>query len=158
MCRRASGRGWWMSRCTGSSHRGEFSGDTDVAKLRLGVVGLGEGRSIMSAALKSELWELVRICDLNEELCKERAAEFRFANYTTSYDEMLADESIDVIGIYTPDPLHATHIKRALDAGKHAICTKPLFDNLADAHLLIEAQKKNGKHVMVGQSSRFFES
>ena len=32
-----------------------------MTKLRLGVLGLGEGRSIMSAALKSELWELVRV-------------------------------------------------------------------------------------------------
>jgi predicted dehydrogenase len=129
-----------------------------MAKLRLGVLGLGEGRSIMSAALNSELWELVRVCDLNEDLCKERAAEFRFPHYTTRYEELLADTTIDVIGIYTPDPLHATHIKQALDAGKHAICTKPLFDNLADAPMLIEAAKRSGKHVFVGQSSRFFES
>ena len=33
--------------------------------IALGVVGLGEGRSIISAALNSDLWELVRICDLN---------------------------------------------------------------------------------------------
>src|SRR5436190_6746255 len=125
-----------------------------MPKLRLGVLGLGEGRSIISAAINSELWDLARICDLNEDLCKERAAEFRFPHYTTKFDELLADKNIDVIGIYTPDPLHATHIKQALLAGKHAICTKPLFDNLADAHMLIEAQRKSGKHVMVGQSSR----
>src|SRR2546423_6807416 len=128
-----------------------------MAKLRLGVIGLGEGRSIISAALNSELWELARICDLNEELCKERAAEFRFPNYTTKFDELLNDPIIDVIGIYTPDPLHATHIRQALDAGKHAICTKPLIDNLKDARDLLEAQKKSGKLVFVGQSSRFFE-
>jgi predicted dehydrogenase len=129
-----------------------------VAKLRLGVLGLGEGRSIISAALNSELWDLVRICDLNEQLCKERAAEFRFPHYTTKFEEMLADKSIDVIGIYTPDPLHATHIKQSLEAGKHAICTKPLIDNLKDARGLIEVQKSSGKQVFVGQSSRFFES
>jgi predicted dehydrogenase len=129
-----------------------------VKKLRLGVVGLGEGRSIISAALNSELWELARICDLNEELCMERAAEFRFPHYTTKFEELLADEDIDVVGIYTPDPLHARHIKMALDAGKHAICTKPLIDNLADATMLLDAAKMSGKHVFVGQSSRFFES
>jgi predicted dehydrogenase len=130
----------------------------DVAKLRLGVLGLGEGRSIISAALNSELWELAQICDLNEQLCKERAAEFAIPNYTTKFDVMLSDRSIDVIGIYTPDPLHATHIKLSLEAGKHAICTKPLIDNLKDARGLIDAQKKSGRQVFVGQSSRFFES
>jgi predicted dehydrogenase len=126
-------------------------------KLKLGVLGLGEGRSIISAALASELWELVQLCDLNEQLCKDRCAEFQFPHYTTRIDEMLADASIDVIGIYTPDPLHAKHIQACLDAGKHVICTKPLIDNLADAPALLEAQKRANKHVFVGQSTRFFE-
>ena len=129
-----------------------------MTKLRLGVLGLGEGRSIISAALNSELWELARICDLNEDLCKERAAEFRFPHYTTKFDDLLGDPKIDAIGVYTPDPLHATHIKQSLEAGKHVICTKPLIDNLKDALALIDAQKKSGKHVFVGQSSRFFAS
>src|SRR6476661_23928 len=116
-------------------------------KLRLGVLGLGEGRSIISAALNSEWWELALLCDLNDDLCKQRAAEFRFPRYTTKLDDMLADASIDVIGIYTPDPLHAKHIKLCLDAGKHVICTKPLIDNLADAKALLDAQKQSGKQV-----------
>ena len=37
-------------------------------KFKLGVLGLGEGRSIMSAALWSDAWELVEICDLNEDI------------------------------------------------------------------------------------------
>jgi predicted dehydrogenase len=134
------------------------AGGAQVDKLRLGVLGLGEGRSIISAAISSRMWELARICDLNEELCRERAAEFRFPHYTTRFEQMLSDESIDVIGIYTPDPLHATHIRQCLDAGKHVICTKPLIDNLADARPLMEAQAKSGKLVFVGQSSRFFAS
>lgn len=128
-----------------------------MSKLRLGVLGLGEGRSIISAALASEMWELVQICDLNEQLCKDRAAEFRLGRYTTSMDEMLADDSIDVIGIYTPDPLHARHIRACLDAEKHVTCTKPLLDSLAGAGELIAAQRKAKKHVFVGQSTRFFE-
>jgi predicted dehydrogenase len=126
-------------------------------RLRLGVLGLGEGRSIISAALASELWELAQICDLSEQLCQDRAAEFRFDRYTTRMEEMLADPSIDVIGIYTPDPLHARHVAQCLEAGKHVICTKPLVDNLADARVLIDAAQKAKRHVFVGQSTRFFE-
>jgi predicted dehydrogenase len=129
-----------------------------MSKLKLGVLGLGEGRSIISAALASEYWELALLCDLNEDLCKERAAEFRFPHYTTDLAKMLADPAIDVIGIYTPDPLHATHILQCLNAGKHVICTKPLLDDLKQAKALMDAGAKAGKHVFVGQSSRFFES
>lgn len=128
-----------------------------VKKYKLGVIGLGEGRSILSAALSSEHWELVNMCDLNEELCKERAEEFGLSRYTRSYDDLLNDPEIDVIAIYTPDQLHGKHIIMALEAGKHVIVTKPLLPSLSEAHSLLKAQQASGKHVFVGQSSRFFE-
>lgn len=126
-------------------------------KFRMGVLGLGEGRSIISAVQQSAYWELGNICDLNEELCKERCREFGLSTYTTSYEEMLAQRDIDVIGIYTPDQLHATHIMMALKAGKHVICTKPLMVDLEEANELLKVQRETGKAVFVGQSSRYFE-
>jgi predicted dehydrogenase len=125
--------------------------------LTIGILGLGEGRSTMSAALNSSKVKLKTICDMNEDLCKHRSKEFQFFNYTTKYDDMLNDPEIDIIAIYTPDKWHAMHIKQALQANKHVICTKPLIDNLADAKELLDLQKKSGKKVFVGQSSRFFE-
>ncbi|MBQ8653864.1 MAG: Gfo/Idh/MocA family oxidoreductase [Clostridia bacterium] len=130
-----------------------------MKKLRIGVLGLGEGRSVISAVEASEYWELGAICDLNEELCRERIREFNLGiGYLTSYEEMLKDDSLDVIGIYTPDQLHAKHIIMALEAGKHVICTKPLMVDLTMAQPLLDAQKKAGKHVFIGQSSRYFEA
>lgn len=130
-------------------------------KFKLGVLGLGEGRSIMSAALWSDAWELVEICDLNEDICKERIEEFKedWKNplYTLDYNEMLKNDDVEVIGIFTPDQLHATHIKMALEAGKDVICTKPLMVSLDEANELLEVQKRTGKIVFVGQSSRYFE-
>ena len=125
--------------------------------LNLGVLGLGEGRSTMSAALNSSKVKLKTICDMNEELCKHRSKEFQFFNYTTRYDDMLNDPEIDIIAIYTPDKWHAAHIKQALLANKHVVCTKPLIDDLSIAKELLDLQKKTGKKVFVGQSSRFFE-
>lgn len=124
---------------------------------KLGILGLGEGRSTMSAALQSDKWTLYKICDLNEELCRKRAKEFDFHNYTTSYEDLLEDPEIDVIGIYTPDKFHAQHIKMALQAGKHVVCTKPLINDLSKAQELIDLCEQSGKRVFVGQSSRFFE-
>lgn len=129
-----------------------------MEKLRMGVLGLGEGRSVISAVQQSKLWELGAICDLNEDLCRERMAEFHLDGYTTDYQDMLQDPSIDVIGIYTPDQLHAEHIMMALEAGKHVVCTKPLMVDLSQAKALLDAQKKSGKQVFVGQSSRYFEA
>lgn len=126
-------------------------------RLRIGVLGLGEGRSVLSAVQRSELWELGAVCDLNEKLCRERAEEFGLDGWLTDYKDMLRDETIDVIGIYTPDQLHAKHILMALAAGKHVVCTKPLMIDLSMAHKLLDAQASSGKRVFIGQSSRYFE-
>ena len=126
-------------------------------KLKLGILGLGEGRSTMSAALASEKYELVKICDANPELCLQRAKEFDFQHHTTNYQDLLDDPNIDVIAIYTPDHLHATHVKQALLHGKHVVCTKPFIDDLGMANELLELSKSSGKKVFIGQSSRFFE-
>lgn len=125
--------------------------------LRLGILGLGEGRSSISAALSSDRWELKTICDLNEQLCRHRAEEFRFPHYTTSYQQMLDNPEIDVIAVYTPDQLHATHISMALRHGKHVVCTKPLLNDLQEAKELLALSESTGRKIFVGQSSRFFE-
>ncbi|MET0392885.1 MAG: Gfo/Idh/MocA family oxidoreductase [Chitinophagaceae bacterium] len=125
--------------------------------LTIGILGLGEGRSTMSAALNSDKLLLKRICDRSEALCKQRCLEFRFDRYTTEYADLLNDEEIDIIAIYTPDHLHAEHVKQALLHHKHVVCTKPFIDDLSVAAELLELQRKTGKKVFVGQSSRFFE-
>ncbi len=125
--------------------------------LNLGILGLGEGRSTISAALSSDKYTLKTICDANEDLCRQRAKEFDFRQYTTSYQQMLDDKEIHVIAIYTPDHLHAEHVKLALQHDKHVICTKPFIDDLSKAKELLELQNKSDRKVFVGQSSRFFE-
>jgi predicted dehydrogenase len=125
--------------------------------LSIGILGLGEGRSTISAALQSDKLQLKMMCDKNLELCKQRADEFKVGEYTTEYGDMLNDDSIDVIAIYTPDHLHADHVKQALLHNKHVVCTKPFIDDLSKAKELISLQQETGKKVFVGQSSRFFE-
>ncbi len=125
--------------------------------LNIGILGLGEGRSTMSAALKSNKLHLHNICDANATLCKQRCLEFQYDHYTTCYEDLLNDPAIDVIAIYTPDHLHAAHVMLALQHNKHVVCTKPFIDDLGKARELMELQQQVGKKVFVGQSSRFFE-
>lgn len=129
-----------------------------MKKLGLGVLGLGEGRSIISAGLHSPWWKVAGLCDLDEALGRQRCAEFSLDNFTTSYDELLRNPEVDVVGIYTPDHLHAEHVLRALRAGKHVICTKPFLDGLTRAGEVLAAARESRRHVFVGQSSRFFAS
>jgi predicted dehydrogenase len=129
-----------------------------MKKLGLGVLGLGEGRSIISAGVHSDQWDVVALCDLNEALGRERCVEFGLSEkiLTNSLDALLVNPAVDVVGIYTPDHLHAEHVIRALRAGRHVVCTKPFLDNLGRAQEVLDAVKASGRRVMVGQSTRFF--
>lgn len=111
----------------------------------------------MSAALNSDRWELARVCDINPDVLQHRLREFDFKHGSTAFDDLLNDPGIDAIAIYTPDPLHADHVIACLNAGKHVICTKPLFDDLTRAAEVYDAWRASGKELFVGQSSRFFE-
>lgn len=123
----------------------------------IAILGLGEGRSAISAVLTSSRLNLVNICDRNEDLCIQRAEEFNLRTYTTDYEELLDNPDIDIIAIYTPDNLHATHVKQALAKGKHVVCTKPFIHDLSLAKELTELAETQQRKVFVGQSSRFFE-
>lgn len=129
-----------------------------MKKLGLGVLGLGEGRSIISAGVNSQLWEVVQMCDINAALGAERCREFALAPeiFTSSFEALLANPAVDVVGIYTPDHLHAEHTIRALQAGKHVICTKPFLNDLSRARDVLAAREQSRKQVFVGQSTRFF--
>ena len=125
--------------------------------MKIGILGLGEGRSMISAVLQSELWELGNICDLNEDLCRTRCNEFGLDGYTLAYEDLLHDPEIDVIGVYSPDRFHADHILQAIAHDKHVICTKPLLDSLERGSEVLAASTSRGKTVFVGQSTRFYE-
>ena len=78
--------------------------------------------------------------------------------YTTDYEALLAREDVDIVAIYTPDHLHGEHITAAFEAGKHVICTKPVVNSVEDARRVLDASRRTGKKLLVGQSTRFFES
>ena len=69
---------------------------------------------------------LKTICDLNMELANSVKEAYGYEQAISDYDAMLADPEIDVIDIVTPPFLHCSMAIKALQAGKHVICEKPL--------------------------------
>jgi predicted dehydrogenase len=58
---------------------------------------------------------------------------------------VLADDTVDVVHICTPNALHADQAAAALRAGKHVICEKPIATSLADAHRLVSLAAETGR-------------
>lgn len=135
--------------------------DTSVPeeeKLGLGVVGLHEGRTALLAAYRTSLVRSVVGCDIDEETLREVGADVPEVKMTNSFEELLADPEVDIVGVYTPDPWHGEQIVAAFEAGKHVVVTKPAVNDFGDARRVLEAARRTSRKLIVGQSTRFFES
>jgi predicted dehydrogenase len=74
----------------------------------------------------------------------------------TDFREMLAQESIDLLSIATPDHLHADAFVAACDAGvKGIFCEKPVATTLEDVDRMIAAAKRSGTKAIVNHTRRF---
>ena len=69
---------------------------------------------------------LKTICDMDTARAEKIKEEFGFEQVEADFDTMLKDEEIDVVDICTPPKLHTIMAAKAIKAGKHVICEKPL--------------------------------
>ena len=72
----------------------------------------------------------------------------------TDYKQMLGDPGIDAVVVAGPNSLHAQQAMEAFQAGKHVLVEKPMATTREDARAMINAAKKAGKFLMVGQNQR----
>jgi predicted dehydrogenase len=73
-----------------------------------------------------------------------------------SFDEVLADDAADAVHLAVPNVLHYEMSKKALQAGKHVMCEKPLAMNSTETAELVDLAKKSGKVAAVCYNIRFY--
>ncbi|MEM9108022.1 MAG: Gfo/Idh/MocA family oxidoreductase, partial [Pseudomonadota bacterium] len=83
---------------------------------------------------------------LNKERAQSVVGENPVA-VTDSFEQVLADDSIDLIDVCLPPNLHLSAIVSALEAGKNVISEKPLVASIAEADQVLEACQRTGRHV-----------
>jgi predicted dehydrogenase len=122
-----------------------------AATLRVGVAGLGYwGPNLARNFASLPGVELAWVCDAAEEPRAAAAARFPEARVTASFDDLLADDTLDAVVIATPVPTHADLAVRVLEAGKHCFVEKPLAQSVADAERAVRAAEAAGRVLMVG--------
>jgi predicted dehydrogenase len=77
-------------------------------------------------------------------------------NAYANLDDLLADPQVDLVDITLPTALHADFAVRALEAGKHVFCEKPMALKLADCERMVAAAKKANRLLMIGHVLPFF--
>jgi predicted dehydrogenase len=129
----------------------------DPRRLRVGVLGCGPiaQAAHFEACTKARNADLYAICDVADDLCDRMAATHAPTQSFNDYDAMLADPDLEAVVIATSDAFHVPAALRALQAGKHVLCEKPLATGIEEAESLRAAVKASGKVLQVGHMKRF---
>ena len=137
----------------------------DRRPIGIGLLGygfMGKAHSNAYRTLPYVFWpsayrpELVAIAGRTEAAVREAATRYGFAEYTTAWDELVADERVDVLDNVGPDAAHVEATLAAIKHGKHVVCEKPLASNATDARRLYDAAEAAGVKHLTCFNYRFF--
>lgn len=128
-----------------------------TAKLNVGVLGCGPIAQAghFESCTKASNARLHAICDVADDLRQRMAATHAPEKSYADYDEMLADPALDAVIIATSDAFHVPASIKALEAGKHVLCEKPVGVGLDEVLELERAVRKSGKRFQVGHMKRY---
>ncbi len=113
----------------------------------LGTANIARGCTIPGMK-QADNCELYAIAGRNEAKAESFKEEFGFEKAYAGYDKLLEDPDVQAVYIPLPNHLHKEWVIKALKAGKHVLCEKPLALNAKDAREMFETAKENGVILM----------
>jgi len=121
----------------------------------IGIIGCGKISQIrhIPEYLQNPDAKIIGFFDNNQERTRELAARYGVKAYS-SVDELLADGSIDAVSVCVANVAHCEVTVKALKAGKHVLCEKPMAITIEECELMVRTAKECGKRLMIGQNQR----
>lgn len=126
-----------------------------MQELKVGVIGLGMGRNHVIGFNEHPHAKVVAISDMNEKVLEEIGNEHKVENRYTDPYKMLEKESLDIVGIATPNKFHKPLALAAFEAGTHVFCEKPMALNSVEAREMLAVSKEKNLRIMIDFSYRF---
>lgn len=123
--------------------------------IRIGIIGCGrisQVRHIPEYAENPDA-ELAGYYDFNKERVDDIIKEYGGKAYG-SYEELLADESIDAVSVCVANQNHEEITVAALKAGKHVLCEKPMAMSLEECEHMVETARQENRFLMIGHNQR----
>ena len=99
--------------------------------------------------------KLIAVCDVVKEKAVSLAGKYGAKAYDSVNDLLENEKSIQVVAICTPNGLHAEHAIRALNAGYHVLCEKPMALSSYDCGEMIKAAERMNKRLFAIKQNRF---
>jgi len=124
--------------------------ERDVIELRIGILGAAKiaPMALVKPAGRVPGVTVAAVAARDRARAEAFASKHKVATVHSSYDDLLADPSIDAIYNPLPNALHAEWTLKALAAGKHVLCEKPFTSNEAEARDVAAAAADSGLVVM----------
>jgi D-xylose 1-dehydrogenase (NADP+, D-xylono-1,5-lactone-forming) len=117
-----------------------------MSYLRWGLLGTARiNRAVIPVLQSSSRNTLVAVASRSIERAREHATQWNIPRTLAPYEALLSDPEIDAIYISLPNSLHADWTVRALEAGKHVLCEKPLALTPHDVERIAEAAARTGR-------------
>jgi len=129
-------------------------------KLTVGLIGCkGMGFSNLKAFLKQPGVSCAALCDVDQNVLNERAAEVEKMTGTKpklygDFRKMLEQKDIDAVIVGTPDHWHCLPMVYACEVGKDVYVEKPLANTIEECNIMVKAAKRYNRVVQVGQWQR----
>lgn len=119
------------------------------APFRWGILGTGRIAGVFAQGVAaSQSGRADAVGSRTAEAAQKFAAAHSIVRAHGSYEALLADPGIDAVYVATPHPQHAEWVIKAVEAGKHVLCEKPLGLSHAEAMVMVEAAREHGVVLM----------
>lgn len=113
-------------------------------KIKWGILGLGGIAHDFARQFKSENAELVAVGSRSIEKANGFAKQYAISKAYGNYEDLCADEEIDIVYLATPNNYHAEHMKLILSANKHVLAEKAITMNKAELDEVLEIAQSKG--------------
>ena len=114
--------------------------------VRWGIVSTADiNRKVIPGAKESPKVELVAVASRTQERADDYAKEWGIERAYGSYEELLEDPGLEALYISLPNTMHVEWSIRALEAGKHVLCEKPLSRHPDDVAAAFDAADRTGR-------------